>query len=236
MIEPTILRQGTRMCHPSSADFAIISLQPHAVMPPRTSDRRLTSWCAGADLPSRTAAARRHCRVSAWMGFILLLSLALVVCTQPGTEGLPADGEPVVVRYVVDGDTVELEDGRTVRYIGINAPELHQPFYEEATGANRRLVDARRQGWCWMRNKQTDSDERLPTYGWVSGSSISSWCAWAMPPRTPNRQRTIQCRDCRRGAAGPGHTSRSVGIRGCPGSDPNRGVRWSRPRRSESQR
>jgi micrococcal nuclease len=166
MIEPTILRQGTRMSHPSCADLALISRQPHGAMPPRTSGRRLTSWCACADLPSRTAAARRHCRVSAWMGFVLLLSLALVGCTQPRTEGPPVDGEPVVVRYVVDGDTVELEDGRTVRYIGINAPERHQPYYKEATDANRRLVEGETARMV-LDAQQTDRFGRTLAYLWV---------------------------------------------------------------------
>ncbi len=51
------------------------------------------------------------------------------------------------VKWVVDGDTVVLDDGRRVRYIGINAPELehdgHQaePFAEEAKQFNASLVD-----------------------------------------------------------------------------------------------
>jgi micrococcal nuclease len=51
------------------------------------------------------------------------------------------------VKWVVDGDTVVLNDGRKVRYIGINTPELehdgHQaePFAEEAKRFNASLVD-----------------------------------------------------------------------------------------------
>ncbi len=50
---------------------------------------------------------------------------------------------------VVDGDTVELEDGRKVRLIGIDTPELHHPtkpvmfFAEEAFQFTRRLVEDR---------------------------------------------------------------------------------------------
>ena len=33
-------------------------------------------------------------------------------------------GQEVVVRRVVDGDTLRLVDGRSVRLIGVNAPEL----------------------------------------------------------------------------------------------------------------
>ena len=59
------------------------------------------------------------------------------------------------MRRVVDGDTIELSDGRLVRYIGIDAPEARrkeggrwvadpEPFAEAATEANRHLVAGRR--------------------------------------------------------------------------------------------
>ena len=52
----------------------------------------------------------------------------------------PADLETATVAKVVDGDTIELTDGRRVRYIGINTPERNQPYYKEATEANLQLV------------------------------------------------------------------------------------------------
>jgi micrococcal nuclease len=44
------------------------------------------------------------------------------------------------VARVIDGDTVQLEDGRKVRYAGINAPEQGDPYAQEATQANNDLV------------------------------------------------------------------------------------------------
>jgi micrococcal nuclease len=55
----------------------------------------------------------------------------------------------VKVRWVADGDTVILQDGRHVRYIGIDTPEIAhpdqaaQPMSYAARAANRRLVE----GW-----------------------------------------------------------------------------------------
>ncbi len=59
---------------------------------------------------------------------------------QPSPEP-PDDALPVVTR-VIDGDTVELQDGRKVRYIGIDAPEInkHDCFATEAKMENARLV------------------------------------------------------------------------------------------------
>ena len=58
------------------------------------------------------------------------------------------------MRRVVDGDTIELRDGRLVRYIGIDTPEVRrrvagrwtedpEPFGLAAAAANRALVDGR---------------------------------------------------------------------------------------------
>ncbi len=50
------------------------------------------------------------------------------------------------VRHVIDGDTVILQDGTKVRYVGINAPEIAhrdkpgEPFGRKATEFNRKLV------------------------------------------------------------------------------------------------
>ena len=54
------------------------------------------------------------------------------------------DGERVMVDNVIDGDTIDvLANGRAyrVRYIGVDTPEREEPFYDEATQANRQLVD-----------------------------------------------------------------------------------------------
>ena len=49
----------------------------------------------------------------------------------------------VKVKRVLDGDTIEIEGGERVRYLGINAPGSGQPFFTEATRENERLVVGR---------------------------------------------------------------------------------------------
>lgn len=57
-----------------------------------------------------------------------------------------ADSEEAWISRVVDGDTVQLDDGRYVRYIGINTPELTnmkagtECYAREAYLFNRNLV------------------------------------------------------------------------------------------------
>lgn len=58
-------------------------------------------------------------------------------------------GEVVTVVRVIDGDTIDIEGGRRVRYIGIDTPEMGDArketacFAGEATEENKRLVDGK---------------------------------------------------------------------------------------------
>jgi len=67
--------------------------------------------------------------------FLLLCAVSYAECS-----------ELYEVRWVDDGDTIVLTDGRRVRYIGINSPEVEskyskaEPFGDEAREFNRRLV------------------------------------------------------------------------------------------------
>lgn len=66
--------------------------------------------------------------------------------TQHETVASVVLPEFAVVTRVIDGDTIELENGETVRYIGINTPETVDPrrsvecFGEEASQKNKELV------------------------------------------------------------------------------------------------
>ncbi|MDP2863791.1 MAG: thermonuclease family protein [Desulfobacterales bacterium] len=70
-------------------------------------------------------------------GFLFLLLCAV---------GYAECSELYGVRWVDDGDTIVLTDGRRVRYIGINSPEVEseyskaEPFGNEARELNRELV------------------------------------------------------------------------------------------------
>jgi micrococcal nuclease len=44
------------------------------------------------------------------------------------------------IKEVIDGDTIELESGERIRYIGIDTPEKDQPFFRDATRANQELL------------------------------------------------------------------------------------------------
>jgi micrococcal nuclease len=74
----------------------------------------------------------------------------LLTCSGPAVAGALCGSERTderaTVAYVYDGDTLRLEDGRKVRVIGINTPELgkegtpDEPFAKAARDATRALA------------------------------------------------------------------------------------------------
>lgn len=58
-----------------------------------------------------------------------------------------------MVARVIDGDTIELENGEKLRYIGINTPESVNPrrkvecFGKESAAFNKNLVEGKRVRW-----------------------------------------------------------------------------------------
>jgi len=66
--------------------------------------------------------------------------LLVVLISNLLFSGSAAADEFVRSKQVYDGDTILLEDGRKVRYLGINAPEFQEPFYLKAKRFNESLV------------------------------------------------------------------------------------------------
>ncbi len=93
----------------------------------------------------------------------LWASLLIAIGVAVGRQLAPPPAAPApavagrtsgLVEKVVDGDTIKLADGTSVRYIGVDTPEVRrrkgggwvrdpEPFAEAATEANRVLVEGR---------------------------------------------------------------------------------------------
>ncbi|PIS20947.1 hypothetical protein COT52_01135 [candidate division WWE3 bacterium CG08_land_8_20_14_0_20_43_13] len=81
----------------------------------------------------------------------------------------PKDGK---VERIVDGDTVVLHNGTIVRYVGITSPETGEPFEEEATEANRKLVEGKTVKLEYD-NYKADKFGRILAYLVVDGKNVS---------------------------------------------------------------
>lgn len=87
--------------------------------------------------------------------------------------------ETVKVTRVIDGDTIEIEGGKKVRYIGIDTPESKHPskpvqcFSAEATKKNKELVEGK-EVRLEKDVSETDRYGRLLRYVYVGDDFINN--------------------------------------------------------------
>jgi len=101
-----------------------------------------------------------------------VITLALIfTLLAPGCSKI--DENAVLVTRIIDGDTIEIENGVRVRYIGIDTPEIGEHYYLEATEANRQLVEGNR---IRLEKDVEDKDEygRLLRYVWVAETMVNA--------------------------------------------------------------
>lgn len=108
--------------------------------------------------------------------WIVVLGLALLL-TACGSGGVSSStsGENALVVAVIDGDTIDVMiDGEVlrVRYVGVNTPERDEPCYEEATEANRSMVNG--QTVRLVKDvSETDRYDRLLRYVYVGSVFVN---------------------------------------------------------------
>lgn len=78
--------------------------------------------------------------------------------------------EAVTVSRVVDGDTVELSDGRKIRLVGVNTPEStnkHEKYGEEASDYTKSKLEGQK---VWIQKDVSDTDryDRYLRIIWLS--------------------------------------------------------------------
>jgi micrococcal nuclease len=98
----------------------------------------------------------------------LFLALGALALAAPAS----AD-ELARVKQVYDGDTVLLEDGRRIRYLGINAPEFREPFYLKAKRFNESLVQGR-DIRLEFDVERTDTYDRLLAYVYAGDQMVNA--------------------------------------------------------------
>ena len=84
----------------------------------------------------------------------------------------PGPSESVKVKYAVDGDTVKLVDGRSVRLIGVNTPELHANKNPEPGSIEAKLALK-----AWVEGKEVEliyGEEPKDRYNRVLGYLVQN--------------------------------------------------------------
>ena len=107
--------------------------------------RRASAYRVSPDAPCPRAWSRR--KAPSWIAFLLIVLLSPHAVLGDGPH-CPADrsDERVISARIFDGDTLALNDGRSVRLLGIDTPEIghdgepSEPFAEEAKALLARLA------------------------------------------------------------------------------------------------
>jgi len=100
--------------------------------------------------------------------------------TMPTPEPTITNRQMVKVIRVVDGDTIEIEGGQKVRYIGIDTPETVDPrksvqcFGKEASDKNKELVEGK-EVELEKDVSETDKYGRLLRYVWIGDLLINEF-------------------------------------------------------------
>lgn len=74
---------------------------------------------------------------------------SITIPLQSSLSSSTSSAQLVKIVRVIDGDTIEIETGQKVRYIGIDRPELHHPkkpvqcFAQEAMLKNKEIVEGK---------------------------------------------------------------------------------------------
>lgn len=128
---------------------------------------------------------------------------------QTSPEAIPTEiSIEVKVTRVIDGDTIVLEDGQVVRYIGIDTPEVSQGtecFAKESTNKNKELVEGK---MIRMEKdiSETDRYKRLLRYVWVGDLFVNDYLvrqgfakAYTYPPDVKYSKQFVESEKYARG-------------------------------------
>ena len=111
--------------------------------------------------------------------FILILIIVLIIAAGFSITGKFAKEDrlkektgPFVVAKIIDGDTVRLNNGNTIRLSGINTPETQECYYNEAKQRLTQLILGKE---VFLERDRTDIDKynRLLRYIYVDNISVN---------------------------------------------------------------
>ncbi len=117
--------------------------------------------------------AFNHLQTPHTLLFVFMLLLLPIVASgvdRPEPEAL----DKVTVTSVIDGDTIEIVGGLTVRYLGIDAPERGEPLYREARERNKKLLEGRSLRLEICEGEKRDRYGRLLAWVYSDGELINA--------------------------------------------------------------
>jgi micrococcal nuclease len=144
-------------------------------------------------------------------GVVVAMGLVLAGC---GEEGSPCGPTSATVARIIDGDTIELDSGETIRYLLVNTPETtggkDDCYGQNAVQFNRDLVEGKE---ITLRYDEvcTDRFDRTLAYVSVGGQEVNRLlvdrgyaCVLHIPPNGDDRAEEFEALEDEAQAAGRG--------------------------------
>jgi len=121
----------------------------------------------------RTLARLKNTRWLLLIATILAFGAGFGISYVVVSDTSSSDFDVAFVARVIDGDTIELADGQRVRYLGIDTPELGEPYSYDALALNQELVEGK---WVELQVGNEDRDQygRLLRYVYVDGVFVNA--------------------------------------------------------------
>lgn len=101
-----------------------------------------------------------------------LLIFLIILSAIAGTS-VASTRKDTYIKHVIDGDTVVVSQGESVRYIGIDTPEKGEPFYVEAKARNRALVKGKKVILVFCDKERRDKYGRLLAWVYAEGVFVN---------------------------------------------------------------
>lgn len=137
------------------------------------------------------------------------LLLAVILLTGCGAEATTTPA--ITVTKFVDGDTITLSTGETVRFIGIDTPERGVCGYKEATAALKKIVGGKPVVLAGGARTDKDRHGRILRYVSVDGKDVglqmirTGWAIARYDSRDSYGRHPLQTEYIRADAQTPNH-------------------------------
>jgi micrococcal nuclease len=107
----------------------------------------------------------------------VIVSFAFAGVASQKAQSIPSTAEKALVSRVIDGDTVQLDDGRKVRLIGVDTPETVHPqkeveyYGKEASDFTKSMLEGK-EVYLEYDIQPTDKYGRTLAYIWLSDGTL----------------------------------------------------------------
>lgn len=113
--------------------------------------------------------------VSIGIVIAVIASFALAGIASQKAPSVPSTAEKALVARVIDGDTIQLDDGRKVRLIGVDTPETVHPQFVNVSGCRASILMLESEDPKTGRTKYKDITDLIPNGEQLAADAVEDF-------------------------------------------------------------